>query len=158
MKVFLSNLVIISSLGLTVLTACSPSETAQNTTETTPSPTAETASTETATADHSAPQKGGQVVETGAYHLEFVALPEPGGTHLDFYLQSGDSHEAVLGAKVIAQIQLPNGEQKALDLEYDEAGKHYAVFLPGEETGEYKVAILSDINGEKVNGRFNFSR
>lgn len=158
MKRFLSKLVISSSIGLIFLAACTPSQTTQNTTETSAPTSVETAPTETVAKDHSAPQKGGQVVEAGAYHLEFVALPESGGTHLDLYLQSGDTHEAVPGAKVMAQVQFPNGEQEVLDLEYDEAGKHYAVFFPGEQPGEYKVAILSDINGEKVNGRFNFTR
>lgn len=30
--------------------------------------------------------------------------------------------------------------------------------LPETGSGEYKVAILTDINGEKVNGRFNFTK
>jgi hypothetical protein len=47
---------------------------------------------------------------------------------------------------------------KSLNLKYDKEGKHYAVLLPTTAAGEYKVAILTDINGEKVNGRFTFKR
>lgn len=152
----------ISTLALLFVGCNNSTPLAQNTTpeapETMESVTIEATPTDTHAHDHSAPTKGGQVVETGAYHLEFVALPEPGGTHLDFYLQSGDSHETIPGATVMAQIQFPNGEQEVLDLEYDEAGEHYAAFLPGEQPGEYRVTVLSDIQGEKVNGRFNFQR
>lgn len=41
---------------------------------------------------------------------------------------------------------------------YDDDGKHYAVLLPSNAAGEYKVAVLSDIKGEKMNGRFSFKR
>ncbi len=119
-------------------------------TETAPAPT-ETTPEESST-------QGGQVIEVGAYHLELVALPEPGGVHLDFYLQTGDTHEAIPGATVTAQVETPNGEQRTLELPYDAPGEHYAAFLPAEVSGEYKVAILTDIQGEKVNGRFMFNR
>jgi Cu/Ag efflux pump CusA len=55
------------------------------------------------------------------------------------------------------QVQLPDGSQQALDMEYDVAGEHYTAFLPSSAAGEYNIAILSDIDGEKVNGRFTFS-
>lgn len=61
----------------------------------------------------------------GAFRLELVALPENGGTHLDFYLLTGDNHQSVPDAKVTAQIELPNGEQQTLDLSYDPQGEHY---------------------------------
>jgi hypothetical protein len=107
---------------------------------------------------HSHGGQGGQVIETGEYHLELVTIPEATGTHLDFFLQKGDNHEAIPNAKVTAQIQLPNGTQQSLDMSYDAQGKHYAVLLPATATGEYKVAILSDIGGKKVNGRFTFTK
>jgi hypothetical protein len=148
-----------TSIGFLFLTACSGgSETAS----TAPSPAASVAaapSTTPATAGHdSVPQAGGQVIESGPYHLEFVSAKEATGTHLDFYLQKGDAHTPIPNAKVSAQVQLPDGTQKSLDLQYDAAGKHYAALLEGKAAGEYKVAILSDISGEKVNGRFSFSR
>ena len=103
-------------------------------------------------------QKGGQVIESGIYHLEFLSLIEADSIHLDFFLQKGDNHEAIPDAKVTAQVQLPDGTQKTLDLKYDADGKHYAVVFPSNAVGEYKVAILSDIKGEKVNGRFSFKK
>ena len=101
--------------------------------------------------------QGGQVIETGEYHLELLPIKEADGIHLDFFLQEGDSHEPISDAKVTAQVQLPDGSQQALDMEYDVAGEHYTAFLPSSVAGEYNIAVLSDINGEKVNGRFTFS-
>ncbi|BAS58693.1 hypothetical protein NIES2135_17970 [Leptolyngbya boryana NIES-2135] len=139
-------------------TATNPSASPATTTPTTtasPSTAATTAKTESG-GKHGG--KGGQTIETGVYHLEFIPQPEANGTHLDFYLQKGDNHEAVPNAKVTAQVQLPDGTQKALDMKYDPVDKHYAALLPGTAVGEYKVAILTDISGEKVNGRFSFKK
>ncbi len=160
MQLFQSILLSLASLA--VLAACS------NNTPTTSSTTATTvAKVETAQANstpsatksetkHGAPQQGGQVIESGIYHLELVIAPEENGIHLDFFLQKGDTHEAIPDAKVTAQVHLPDGTQKNLDLAYDAPAKHYGVNLSGKAKGEYKVVILSDIKGEKVNGRFNF--
>jgi len=103
-------------------------------------------------------RKGGQVVESGAYHLELVPDQEDKGTHLDFYLQRGDNHEAIPNAKVTAQVQMPDGTQKTLPLKYDVEGKHYAALLPGNASGQYQVKVTADIKGEKVNGRFSFKK
>ena len=102
--------------------------------------------------------KGGQVVESGAYHLELVTGKEANATHIDFYLQNGSNHQAISNAKVTGQVQMPDGTQKALNFKYDASGKHYTAILPGKTSGAYKVTVLSDINGKKVNGRFSFSR
>ena len=58
------------------------------------------------------------MIESGSYHLEFVSEPESNGTHMDFYLQKGDNHEAISNAKVTAQVQLPDGTQKSLPLTF----------------------------------------
>jgi hypothetical protein len=106
---------------------------------------------------HGKPKQGGQVIESGAYHLELVAAGE-GDIHLDFFLQNGDTHEVIPDAKVTAQVQFPDGTQKSFDLAYDAPEKHYTVKISSKLSGEYKVAILTDIKGEKVNGRFSFKR
>ncbi len=146
------------SLGLIGLTACGTGEPDSNVLESETETPTETAPAPTATTPGEHPTQGGQVIEMDAYHLELVALPEPGGVHLDFYLQTGDTHEAIPGATVTAQVETPNGEQRTLELPYDEPGEHYAAFLPAEVSGEYKVVVLTDIQGEKVNGRFTFNR
>jgi hypothetical protein len=161
----LRSLLIVTSVPLLILLgacgnenqAASPdNNTNTKATEAASKPT-EVAKTESSS--HAAkPQKGGQVVESGKYHLEFVPEKEDNGTHLDFYLQKGDNHEAVPNAKVTAQIQLPDGTQKTLPLTYDAEGKHYAALLPGKASGQYQVKISSEINGEKVDGRFNFNK
>lgn len=102
--------------------------------------------------------QGGQVIESGAYHLELVTEKEANSTHLDFYLQNGNNHQAIANAKVTGQVQMPDGTQKTLNFKYDAAGKHYTAILPGKVSGTYKLIVLSDINGKKVNGRFSFSR
>ena len=114
--------------------------------------------------DHSDGEKegehshGGQVVESGQYHLEFLAEPSEDGTNLDFYLEKGEKHEHISDAQVKAQIQLPNGEQKSIPLIYEADEKHYHGILKEKVSGEYQVVVLSEIEGEKVNGRFSFQR
>ena len=159
---FLSALLLTSALTLAACggteTATVPDVTADPTSPAAPaSTTPETVATE-APADHSAATKGGQVVETGAYHLELVPLPEADGIHLDLYLQTGDTHEAVAEATVVAQVQLPDGTQQEVPMAYDAAGEHFFAFFPGQAPGEYKTVIQTDINGEKVNARFSFAK
>jgi len=103
-------------------------------------------------------EQGGQVVESGPYHLELVTEKEAAATHIDFFLQKGDAHEAIPNAKVTAQVQLPNGSQQSVVMKYDAQDKHYMGILPETVAGAYKVAILSDIGGEKLNGRCSFTR
>jgi hypothetical protein len=151
-KLFLS---IAASIGLLFLTACGGGG---ETASTAPSPAASGGADLSSASHENAPQAGGQVIESGPYHLEFVPEKEATGTHLDFYLKKGDAHATVPDAKVSAQVQLPDGTQKSLDLKYDDKDKHYTGILAGKAKGDYKVAILSEIGGEKVNGRFSFSQ
>ncbi|MBE9156443.1 hypothetical protein IQ265_06315 [Nodosilinea sp. LEGE 06152] len=102
--------------------------------------------------------QGGQVVESGPYHLELITSNESDGVHLDFFLQKGDTHEAIADAKVMAQIQAPDGTQESIELSYDADAAHYTAMVPVTAAGDYNVAILSDIGGEKVNGRFTFAK
>lgn len=158
MKPNRSIIALIAGASLLVLTSCGSGS--DQTAEVEPS----SAGAESPVAETSEPaadaeaQPGGQVVEVGEYHLELVPEVEAEGTHMDLYLQQGDSHEAIPDAQVTAQVDLPNGTQQSLDMKYDAEGKHYTALLPSSEAGEYKVAVLSDINGEKVNGRFSFTK
>lgn len=145
--------------GLLALTACGGTDTttAPDTAAPVAASPAEAAAADSTT-DHSGATRGGQVVETGAYHLELVPVPEVDGIHLDLYLQTGDTHEAVAEATVVAQVQLPDGTQQALPMEYDAAGEHFFAFLPSQAAGEYRTVMQTDINGEKVNARFSFAK
>ncbi|PZV07403.1 MAG: hypothetical protein DCF22_22060 [Leptolyngbya sp.] len=161
------SVTVISAIALLLLSACSSGNQTANTSSpaTSPSPAispsasgGEAMST-SSKSDHSegAPQ-GGQVVEVGNYHLQFVPEKEANTAHLDFYLLKGDQHKAVPNAKVTAQVQLPDGSQKSLAMIYDPAEKHYTAKLPNAAPGPYKVVILSDVDGSKVNGRFSFTQ
>ena len=156
------NVMMISAIGLLFLSDCSgnhstaPASNPAASTPAQPSTAAASAAKSTSGGNHGG--QGGQVVESGVYHLELVTGKETSGTHLDLFLQKGDNHEAVPNAKVTAQVQLPDGSQKSLDMKYDAGEKHYTAMLPGATAGEYKVAVLSNINGEKVNGRFSFKQ
>lgn len=181
MKSFKSFLIVTSVPLLIFLGACGnqnqaaspdkttntkPTEAAKTGSSTKPTEAAKTGSStkpteaaKTESSSHAAkPLKGGQVVESGKYHLEFVSEPEDSGTHLDFYLQKGDNHETIPNAKVTAQIQLPDGDEKTLPLTYDAGGKHYAALLPEKASGQYQVKVTAEVNGEKVDGRFNFTK
>ncbi|MFM9264844.1 hypothetical protein [Tychonema sp. BBK16] len=107
---------------------------------------------------HSNKSKGGQVVESGPYHLELVVGKEATQTHLDFYLQRGDNHQTIPNAKITGQVQMPDRTQKALTFTYDQKEQHYTALLPGKVAGQYQMKITAEINGQKVDGRFTFSR
>lgn len=162
------GVMIISAIGLLLLGACSSgnqtttspsSPTVSAPSETKPSTAPSTTATNAKTGEiHSHGGQNGQVVESGSYHLELVTAKEATGTHIDFFLQKGDNHEPIPNAKVTAQVQLPDGSQKSLFMQYDAGDKHYTAILPSVNPGEYKVAVLSDINGEKVNARYSFKQ
>ncbi len=103
-------------------------------------------------------KNGGQVVEVQGYHLEFVPEKTDKGAHLDFYLQKGDNHSSVGNANVKAEVTMPDGKKQTLALKYDPKEKHYTALLETKATGDFKVVILSEIAGKKVNGRFSFKR
>ena len=105
---------------------------------------------------HSFSNQNKQTLETGQYRLELVTVQAGDGIHLDFHLKQSDNHATISEAKVIAQIYLPDGTQKSLNLDYDTASKHYSTVLPTTLPGEYKVTILADIDGQTVNARYHF--
>jgi hypothetical protein len=153
--------ILFSSLGLLSLAACS-SGTPTATAPATPTPATTGQPTATPSGSPAAGEgvsnKGGMVVESGPYHLELVPEKEGSNTHLDLFLQKGDTHEPILDAKVTAQVQLPDGTQTALDMIYDAPAKHYAAKVAGVAAGEYKVTIQSTIGTEKVNARYTFKQ
>ena len=161
MKTLKSSFIILASVGLLFLGACGKGDQASDTkTSPTPPPAASKPASSAPAAAPAAAKgaKGGQVVDSGAYHLEFVSEKESTGTHLDLYLQKGDKKEPVADAKVSAQVQLPNGKQQTLAFKYDPDGKHYTVVFPVKGAGQYPVKVNADIKGEKVDGRFTFTQ
>jgi hypothetical protein len=101
---------------------------------------------------------GGQIVETGDYHLEFLTNKADNGVSLNFMIGKGEAHISVADAKVTAQVQRPDGTQQALDMKYDAGEKAYKAILPKASVGEYSVAVLSEVGGKKMNSRFSFKQ
>ncbi len=156
----LNSIAVVISLTL-LLGACSNTPSATNSdtkkaTESTPSVASSIKSNPIEKAGEHGEGHGGQVVETGPYHLELSVGKEGDTTHLDFFLLKGDKHDPVTNAKVTAQLTLPDGNSKIINLTYNPTEKHYEAVLPSTAIGEYKAAVISDIAGEKVNGRFTF--
>lgn len=155
---------LLASVGLVFLGACNNSNQTASTDNTSVtsnsgsgSPTASASPAAKTNNEHGA-SKGGQVVETGTYHLEFVPEKEASATHMDLYLLKGDNHETVANAKVTSQVQLPDGKQKTVPFTYDPNDKHYTALLSEQASGQYQVRITADIQGKKATGRFNFNR
>ena len=151
--------ILFSSLGLMSLVACSNSPTATQSPAQSPAPSSQPIATNSPTTIGSGvSNQGGMVVEVGPYHFELMPEKKGNETHLDLFLQKGDNHEAIPNAKVTAQVQLPDGTQKSIAMIYDATGKHYAGTLGTAATGEYKVAVQAEINGEKANARYTFKQ
>ena len=155
MKMLKSFLIVASSAGLLFLGACSSGGNQASAPANSPAASAPVTQSPTA-AETEKKSAGGMVVESGAYHLELMPEKQADATHLDLYVQKGDNHEAIPNAKVSAQVQLPDGSQKTVDMTYDAAEKHYTAKLPTTAAGEYKVAVQSEIGSEKVNARYTF--
>ena len=163
MKSLTSGIIVLASAGLLLLGACSKDAKTSEANTNSATPTAETVAPATKTMasnEHTdmSPKKGGQVVESGKYHLELVPEKESNSTHLDFYLLQGDKHEIVPNAKVTADVQSPDGKQKTIPFSYDAKDKHYTALVNEKTTGQYQVKITGKIGNEQVDGRFNFVR
>ena len=157
--VFKSSLIFFVALGSLSLTACGNSEQATNTSD-----APETVSTIDEDHEHSHHEqydgnaKNAQVIVSGIYHLEFIAESKDDGTNLNFHLENEETHQPITDAKVAAKVQLPNGEEKTLDLQYKTESEQYVAFLPEQANGEYQVTFLTEINGEQVNSSFSFDK
>jgi hypothetical protein len=161
MEPLTSKIIVIASAGLLLLGGCgkeAKTSDSASTETTTPTATKPMASEEHSGKSPMSPKKGGQVVESGKYHLELVPEQEDGGTHLDFYLLQGDTHESVATAKVTADVQSPDGKQKTIPLTYDASGNHYAAPLGEKAKGQYQLKITATIGSEKIDGRFQVDR
>lgn len=152
-----SFLLVAGSISLLFLGACSSGSNQTGSSTDSPATSSPVAQSPTA-ANSEQKSAGGMVVESGAYHLELLPEKQANATHLDLYVQRGDNHEAIPNAKVTAQVQLPDGSQKSVDMTYDAAGKHYTAEVPSVASGEYKVAVQSEIGSEKVNARYTFKQ
>jgi len=165
MRSFKIGAICFTVAGLLVLGACSKGEKAADNADS-KSTQPETAATTPPSADKATPppaeqgksRPGGTTVETNGIHLELVPEKSADKTHLDLYVEKSDNHEPIPIAKVVAQVQTPDGKQQSLDLKYDAEGKHFAAILPGKTAGQYQVKITADVSGKKVDGRFTFSR
>jgi hypothetical protein len=102
--------------------------------------------------------KGGQVIESGKYHLELKPEKATDKTHLDFYLKIDATQKDISDAKVSGVVQTPDGKEAPVVFTYDAKDKRYAANIPGKAAGTYNVKITANIGSEKANGRFTFNR
>jgi hypothetical protein len=146
--------------GLLILGACNKGEKTAENVEPAPAKT-ETAPSSAPAAtsgEHGKPHPGGTTIETQGIHLEMVPEKAADKTHLDLYVQKGDTHAPIPTAKVVAQIQAPDGKQQSLNMKYSADDKHYTAIVPGKMAGQYQVKITADVSGKKLDGRFTFDR
>lgn len=149
---------LIAGLSLLSLSACGAPPPPQ--VETTPSPQVAATPSPPPPAPsqqtHSHGGKGGQIIETGRYHLELMVGREEGGLHIDFYIQEGEDHIPVGTATVTADIETPTGDRVTLPMTYTPEDEHYTARLANPVAGDYRIVLLSTINGEPINSRFRF--
>jgi hypothetical protein len=173
MKFIKTSLIILGCVGAISLGACSSDPATKTESTTTSSTTSSTPAVKTETTakaeekhtegdgyDHSKDKKdhhSGQVVQVGKYHVEFKPDPDKDAMHLDTVLHD-DKDQQITDAKLIAQVQLPDGSSKTLPLAYNTGEKQYTASLPVAVAGDYKVVMQVDVKGEKFNSRFNFKK
>jgi hypothetical protein len=102
-------------------------------------------------------EHSGQVVQVGKYHVEFKPDPDKNAIHLGTVLHD-DKDTQIVDAKLIAQVQLPDGTSKTLPLAYNTGEKQYTATLPMTKAGDYKVVMQVDVKGDKFNSRFSFKK
>ena len=155
-------LIFLAACGLFSLIACANGEPAPNT-----SASAKTVNT-TTNDGHDSQHQGhtsihtdiahAQIIMSGPYHLELIAESKDPGINLNFHLENNANHEAILGANVTAVVETPDGNEETLNLQYEAEGEHYIGLLETQATGQFRVTILTDINGDKVGADFSFDR
>jgi major membrane immunogen (membrane-anchored lipoprotein) len=158
MKSLSSGIIVVASAGLLLLGGCGKETKTTDSATTNATSSSETKPMDGMEKSHMAPRKGGQVVESGQYHLELVPEKEASATHLDFYLFQGDKHEVIPTAKVTADVQSPDGKLKTVPFSYDASGKHYAAAVSEKAAGQYQVKITATVGSEQIDGRFKFDR
>jgi hypothetical protein len=102
--------------------------------------------------------KGGDVVESGKYHLELKREKAADKTHLDFYLKIDATQKEISDAKVSGILQTPDGKEAPVTFTYDVKDKHYAADVSTKAAGTYNLKIIANVGSDKPTGRFKFKR
>ena len=170
MKSIETILITLSTIGLLFLGACSSGDKATKTETTTTNSTAAKAEPQvikegekhdkSSKHKHSGDKDGhsGQVVQSGKYHIELKPDLDKDSIHLDTKLH-GEQDKEITDAKLIAQVQLPDGSNKTLPVLYNTEEKQYTAKLPASATkGDYKVVLQVNVKGEQFNSRFSFKQ
>ncbi|WKT81009.1 MULTISPECIES: hypothetical protein [unclassified Thermosynechococcus] len=59
-------------------------------------------------------------------------------------------------ATVTADIETLTGDRVTLPMTYTPEDKHYTARLANPVAGDYRIVLLSTINGQPINSRFRF--
>jgi len=166
----ISSIIIASSVGLIYLSACSNNNSVKKT-ESSPANLTLSSPPEKIVKEGEKHIEGdphkhagvgkdghsGQVVQVGKYHVEFRPDPDKDTISLNTVVH-GDKDKQIVDAKLLAQVQLPDGSNKMLPVLYNPEEKQYTAKLPVGGAGDYKVVIQVDVNGDKFNTRFSFKK
>ncbi len=96
-----------------------------------------------------------QTVEIEGYHIELDSHKKDKVTHLDIAVQKGEKHEPVVNAQVKAQLNMPDGSSKTIELPYNAPEKTYGADISDLPSGDYKLVAQLEIEGKKSNARFS---
>ncbi|MDJ0706183.1 MAG: hypothetical protein QNJ46_23170 [Leptolyngbyaceae cyanobacterium MO_188.B28] len=157
-----SILIFLTACGSISLIACANGDQATN--------TSDSSGTVTANSDdgHDSQHQGhtsihsditlAEIFMSDPYHLELIVESKDHGINLNFHLEDNESHEPILGAKVAAVVHTPNGKVESLSLQYETEGEHYIGSLETQATGQFRVTIFTDIDGNQIGADFSFDR
>lgn len=107
--------------------------------------------------DHQAAPKADWTV-MGDYKFKLEPeIQKTGEAHLDFYVHDmKDAH--VLGLTGTFHITMPDGTKTTLPINEEKPYEHYHGKLMLTQFGEYQIVAQTELNGQKFNPRFSFTR
>lgn len=99
-----------------------------------------------------------EFIEMGNYKFKLAPeIMKSGEAHLDYYVRDAKGKH-VLGVTGSFHVTLPDGTKESIAMAEEKPHDHYHGMLMLTQTGDYQVVAETNVNGEKFNPRFNFTR